>query len=176
MLSLDEYDEKRLWEELARRHDLQRQGLCDYCGYRAGVSLKIGVAEKYAGHPDVEKYVARASDGPCKCSERHNSPSNIKRIDPADFRKAGYLQELNRRFLHPLGLALEIVVEDNGLEHLGGVWDYRDDPEGINYGEHDPEQSQIMQERARHIDACFEERSKARIEGLSYVVQPIDKL
>jgi hypothetical protein len=58
----------------------------------------------------------------------------IKRMDIAEFRRLGYLEELNRRFLHPLGLALEINVDDkDGTESLGGIWDYREDPEGIFY-------------------------------------------
>ena len=32
------------------------------------------------------------------------------KIDVKEFREKGYLQELNRRFLHPLGLALEIII------------------------------------------------------------------
>jgi len=37
--------------------------------------------------------------------------SDVERIDVAEFRRVGYLAELNRRFLHPLGLALEVVVQ-----------------------------------------------------------------
>jgi len=84
---------------------------------------------------------------------------SVKRIDIAEFREQGYLQEANRLFFHPLGLALEVVSEDsdcfscggrgefNGVkcetcngtgtlhtEKLGGVWDYRDDPEGMTFG------------------------------------------
>lgn len=56
----------------------------------------------------------------------------IKRMDIKEFRELGFLQEANRQFFHPLGLALETVVdEETGEERLGGVWDYRDDPEGI---------------------------------------------
>lgn len=55
----------------------------------------------------------------------------IKRMDIVDFRKEGFLQETNRRFFHPMGLALEVVIDDNGKETLGGIWDYRDDPEGV---------------------------------------------
>lgn len=61
--------------------------------------------------------------------------SEIKRIDIKEFRELGYLQELNRQFLHPLGMALEVIIDDNGNEKLGGVWDYRDDPEGMFYAE-----------------------------------------
>ncbi len=56
----------------------------------------------------------------------------VKRIDIKEFRALGFLQEANRLFFHPLGLALEVIVdEENGAEMLGGVWDYRDDPEGM---------------------------------------------
>ena len=59
----------------------------------------------------------------------------IKRMDVKEFRELGYLQELNRQFLHPLGLALEVVIDDDtGNESFGGVWDLPADPEGISYG------------------------------------------
>ena len=61
--------------------------------------------------------------------------SKIKRINIKEFREQGYLQELNRQFLHPLGMALEVIIDDEGNEKLGGVWDYRDDPEGMFYAE-----------------------------------------
>ena len=41
---------------------------------------------------------------------------DIKRIDIKEFRESGLLAELNRTFLHPLGLALEIIVEDDGTD------------------------------------------------------------
>lgn len=103
--------------------------------------------------------------------------TDIKRIPIEEFRANGYLQEVNRRCLHPVGMALEATIvepegwsddnqrvkaladaiaEDNGWDaeddyaealdqavftfntiyppgsqHLSGVWDYRDDPEGM---------------------------------------------
>lgn len=56
---------------------------------------------------------------------------DIKRIDIKEFRSLGFLQELNREFLHPLGMALEVIIDEDGSEKLGGIWDYRDDPEGM---------------------------------------------
>ena len=57
---------------------------------------------------------------------------NVKRVDIEEFREKGFLQEVNRKFFHPLGLALEVIVNDEtGEELLGGVWDYSDDPEGM---------------------------------------------
>ena len=52
-----------------------------------------------------------------------------------EFTNKGYLQELNRRFLHPLGLALEVVRVDDSWQ-LGGIQDCREDPEGMMF---DPE-------------------------------------
>jgi hypothetical protein len=57
----------------------------------------------------------------------------MKRIDIAEFRDIGYLQEANRRFFHPLGLALEVRVDEAGNETISGVEDCRDDPEGMVY-------------------------------------------
>lgn len=59
----------------------------------------------------------------------------IKRIDIKEFRAKGFLQEANRKFFHPLGLALEIMINDDTEEEsLGGVWDYRKDNEGVLFG------------------------------------------
>ena len=56
---------------------------------------------------------------------------DVKRMDIQEFREEGFLQEVNRKFFHPLGLALEIIIEEDGSSRLGGIWDYRDDPEGM---------------------------------------------
>ena len=65
--------------------------------------------------------------------------TDIKRMDIKEFWERGYLQEANRLFFHPLGLALEVIVDDeDGSVKLGGVWDSRDDPEGIVFDEFDP--------------------------------------
>lgn len=61
--------------------------------------------------------------------------SNINRLGIKEFREIGFLQEVNRRLLHPLGLALEVVIDADGTERLGGVWDYRDDPAGIVFAQ-----------------------------------------
>lgn len=84
----------------------------------------------------------------------------VKRIPIDQFRREGWLLEVNRQFFHPHGLALEVEIDDDGVERFGGVWDYREDPEGITYGPlgEDAEQraKTIYEERLKH----FEERSK----------------
>lgn len=101
----------------------------------------------------------------------------IKKIDIKEFRESGYLQELNRRFLHPLGLALEIVINDDGLESLGGIWDYRDDKEGIYYdiSNSDSERIENFIAKKNFIDAELEERCKNRKEILGFDIEPIIK-
>jgi len=83
-----------------------------------------------------------------------------KRIDIKEFRELGILHEINRLFLHPLGLALEVEIDDEtGEEHLGGIWDCRDDPEGILYQKLNTEKMKNYKEfRTRQwikrLDAC----------------------
>ena len=100
--------------------------------------------------------------------------NEIKRIDIKEFREKGYLQELNRRFLHPLGLALEVIVNDDGTEVLGGVWDYRDDKEGIYYDIANlAERVSRFSEKKAFIDAEFEARSKDRKVALGFDIEPL---
>lgn len=89
---------------------------------------------------------------------------SINRIDIKEFREFGYLQEVNRRFFHPLGMALEVEVHDDGTETLGGIWDYRSDPEGMNYGE-------IDMDKAVRVYRAESERFEARRQGLGYWIQ-----
>lgn len=53
-------------------------------------------------------------------------------LDIRDFRQLGFLQEANRTFFHPLGLALIYVPGPDGAEQLS-VLDYRDQPEGMSF-------------------------------------------
>lgn len=94
--------------------------------------------------------------------------SEIKRLSVAEFRALGYLQEVNRLCLHPLGLALEIVVEDDGSERFGEVWDYRDDPEGMEFGP-----DMIDAENADRIRGEYEAKRAVREAMFGSTVQPV---
>lgn len=91
----------------------------------------------------------------------------IKRISIEEFREAGYLQELNRNFLHPLGLALEVEITPDG-ERLGGVWDYREDEDGMWYLD-----SVIDPAKAARVQAERLAKSAVRIEKVGAVIQPV---
>lgn len=93
----------------------------------------------------------------------------IQRIEIKEFREFGYLQEVNRIFFHPLGLALEVTVEEDGTEHLGGVWDSRLDPEGLIYGE-----GMIEIDKANRVKEELNKRAPLRLERVGYVIQPVE--
>ena len=100
---------------------------------------------------------------------------NIKRIDIKEFRQQGYLQEANRLFFHPLGLALEVKInKETGQESLGGIWDYRDDPEGVLYEEGALDTPEAM-EKAANIEFERKEKAAVRVSRFGYSIQPIKK-
>jgi hypothetical protein len=94
---------------------------------------------------------------------------DVNTMSVKDFRERGYLQELNRRFLHPLGLAIESVVEADGSEHFGRIWDYREDPEGI-YFNPGPDVDKTDQ-----VSVEWTAREPMRQNALGYVIQPASK-
>ena len=97
----------------------------------------------------------------------------IKTMSIKEFREAGYLQELNRRFLHPLGLALEVVVdEETGEERLGRIWDYREDPEGLIFDETTITATEFREKAAR-IDQLLSQRMAVRAQKLGFTIQPV---
>jgi hypothetical protein len=80
------------------------------------------------------------------------------------------LQEVNRVVLHPFGLGLAVAIDDEtGEETLYGVQDFRDDPEGLRYGEDtfDPE-------KIANILKIYQERIGPRMDKLGYFIQPME--
>lgn len=98
------------------------------------------------------------------------SPTNGNRMDLTEFVNEGYLHEINRQVLHPMGLALEVIADDESdkVYRLGGVWDYRDDPEGMAFAE-----DTLNATKAAHIAELSEQRRPAREEALGYWIQPL---
>lgn len=84
-------------------------------------------------------------------------------MDPQEFRSAGYLQEVNRQFLHPHGLSL--AVDDDGVI---SILDDRDDLEGVYF----VCEGVRMEEQAEAIRRLELERMPHRMDRLGYWVQP----
>jgi hypothetical protein len=95
--------------------------------------------------------------------------SEIKRIEIKEFREMGLLAEINRSFLHPLGLALEIIVDDDGTEKIGGIWDYRDDTEGMLYSK-----KYFPKEKIKKAQAFIKEKHEQRMKTLGFIYQDPD--
>ncbi len=95
--------------------------------------------------------------------------ADVKRLDLNDFKNQGYLQEVNRRFFHPLGLALSVNCNDEtgDVESLAYIWDYREDPEGIYYDEGQIDSDKILKVAAEEIA-----KEISRYKALGYVIQP----
>lgn len=96
------------------------------------------------------------------------SMGEVKKMTPKEFRDLGYLQELNRTYLHLLGLALEVVIDEDGTERFGQVWDARDDPEGFIY---DP--TLIDPQKAERIAAEMQRKCSERSALLGFIVQAL---
>lgn len=132
---------------------------------------------------------------------------DINYISIEEFRDFGFLQELNRKFLHPMGLAVEVrladeksaaqvsdrirqavaddvedpeavarivdrvmaVLDDQEClqSRLGGIWDYRDDPEGIVYGD-----DIIDADKANRVMRHRVDMAMVRYKALGFYVQP----
>lgn len=88
-------------------------------------------------------------------------------MDIGEFRRLGYLHEVNRRFLHPLGLALVVGIDEDGTERLQGVIDNRDDPEGMAY-------ATLDQEKMSHIATIVAACRPAREKALGFFIQDTD--
>jgi hypothetical protein len=101
-----------------------------------------------------------------------------KYMDIKEFREKGYLQEVNRRFLHPLGLALEIFQDENGTEQISGIWDFREDLEGIYYDLENSSEERIatFKQKAEFIQSEFDERFPGRVLRLGFEIEPIPEL
>lgn len=100
--------------------------------------------------------------------EQETIEKMVPYMDIKKFREFGFLQEVNRQFFHPLGLALEISRDEDGTEWLSGVWDYRDDDVGMAY-----EENTLNQEKADNVEKLRQSKVANRLNELGYVIQPI---
>lgn len=97
----------------------------------------------------------------------------MKMMSLKEFQQLGLLQEINRRLLHPMGLALGVVEDLNtGDIHFDGIWDYTDDADGMIFSEEITSTKEWKQKAAR-VEKMFEAKREKREEALGYHVQPI---
>ena len=102
--------------------------------------------------------------------EQTDGPAFPIEMDLKEFKEAGFLQEVNRLFFHPLGLALAMERTEDGPTGKFKVWDGRDDPEGFVFETWELGDA----ERAARISLELQARLKVREERLGYTYQPIE--
>jgi len=85
-----------------------------------------------------------------------------------EFRAFGYLQEVNRQFFHPLGLALFVAVDtESGEALLGGILQI-EDPEGMIFAE-----GEIDLDKAERVIEMQIQKNLVRGEALGYIIQSV---
>jgi len=84
------------------------------------------------------------------------------------FHKQGYLQEINRQFLHPLGLSLALKVED-GKREFHAIYDHRDSKEALIF-----KPGLLEQSKADRVEREQEELGQVRLAGMGFIIQPIE--
>lgn len=90
-------------------------------------------------------------------------------MDPKEFQNFGYLQEVNRKFFHPLGLALSVHTDETGT-HFGGIWDMRADPEGLIFD------TAIDVNKVMRVEEEYNRFKTVREKKFGYMVQPVTKV
>lgn len=87
----------------------------------------------------------------------------MKELSIDELRDTGLLQEVNRQWFHPLGLALSVVIgsETTKLEIIDG-----EDPEGFIFGE-----GVMEPEKAARFEAFRRERHAPRLAALGFIQQ-----
>lgn len=83
--------------------------------------------------------------------------------------ETGLLFEINRRILHPLGLALYVSVDDDNKIQIGGLQDSRKDPEGIYYNSDQFESGK--KRHAKFMEEYGKAAHKTRESLLGYIEQ-----
>lgn len=91
-------------------------------------------------------------------------------MDVKEFLDGGYLCKVNIEILHPLGLALVVVEDDDGRCAFGEIMDRRDDLEGIIYDEVDAD----IKSKLFNVYLQEEKRRWPRFKALGYWTQPVD--
>jgi len=93
----------------------------------------------------------------------------LKFMTAEEFQRLGFLQEVNRRFFHPYGIALGITKFPDGTMAIGPIFDDREDPEGIRFSDDQIDDEFVL--RAIALGEEWDRRILTRHLKLGYGVQ-----
>lgn len=114
---------------------------------------------------EEEKQEGTKTQGEGQVPLRVLSTSGV--LDLTTLRDKGYLQEVNRVFFHPLGLALCWCHDD--ISDRLFVIDKRNDLEGMIF-----DGSEDLRPKAAVVESERSHRREARLQKLGYFVQPVE--
>lgn len=134
-------------------------------------------ANKWDGHDTptkwarVEEYASGLRSLPKHAQHVTNKEQPM--LSVAEFKRLGFLQEINRLLLHPCGLALALEVDPAGEANgHASVIDHRDDPEGVYYGAMSVPFTEV-EARVRRVDVLRKSKRADRVKLFGAVIQPI---
>lgn len=164
---LNEYQESDATDEEIRKFDIE--------------TVRLATAEILERLTKIESEIADLTSNPAPEPASDLKPKsgeinqvNSRFMDLTEFRDAGYLQEVNRRFFHPLGLSMAMQttnIAGKRITCLVGIQDIRDDPEGVYFLSHKIGTNESRR-KADRISEEFSARSMKRISRYGSVVQP----
>lgn len=126
-------------------------------------------------YPEDDEYLAKEYSVSFLYDEAALATNDIKYVDIKEFRELGYLQEINRRFLHPLGMALSIKQEEDGTETIAGIWDCRGDADGIYYdiNQSEDERKERFRKNFEFVEAEMGKRLEQREKMLGFGIESV---
>ena len=98
-----------------------------------------------------------------------NNQNKVNMLSLDEFFRSGLLQEVNRIFFHPLGLALTVNIKDDSVVAIGGIQDFRSDEEGLVFSSLDRNSYLKM----LNVQKEMERRKLIREERLGFFIQPV---
>ena len=173
-------------QEIKEKYNVSKfDGLCENCSFKSSEHILIESNEKdclFLVCPN--SYIVDISDHLMILNKEDFEKSffnidtlNVDHLDLNVFREKGYLQEVNRRFFHPLGVALELFICNDDVVFLR-VQDYRKDPEGVIYDlkNSDVERKQRFLKNKKYIDKEIEKRRFVREKLFGSIIEPIPEI
>jgi hypothetical protein len=147
----------------------EAETVCVRCGCKQAdcVCAKVNALIEQAEHPPG---TGLTTNGNTRLT------AGARRMSMREFQDRGLLQEINRRFLHPLGLSLGLYAD--GTHHMpdepSGWCDVSvtDAPEGFIFGPEDPISVSDVA-RAHALDELLAERLAYREAHLGFGIQPL---
>ena len=94
-----------------------------------------------------------------------------EKISMKAFVEQGYLQEVNRQFLHIVGLSMEVKKTGDKYE-FDGIWDFRQIKGGIKFSDEAVKQPDFI-EKCNRIKAIVSKNKSLRKQLYDAATQPV---